>query len=631
MNFIDQIHQMELEIRRRNFHAFVSNTFPNFIDGWFYQELCDHLQQFMMDIRENKSPRLIINMHPRLGKSEISSIRFPVYCLLNNIDWEIILTSYGQIIVDRLSRRARSLIDSEYVKLLWDAKIACDQSSVKEWRIGDSYSSGTFRAVGKMGGLTGSGANCLVKGTMIKTINGYKKIENIKVNDMVYSFNHRKGLKEYKKVIAVKENTSNIVKLKFFIGWSVKYYKSILKRNNKRILCNKYTKDYIEISCTKDHKFYIQGKDIDYRKSYIEASKLEYGDYAFHINKYDRNEDIRFEKYIDDDLVEKVYDIQVEGNNNFFANGILVHNCIICDDITKDAQEADSFLIKENTFEWYNSVLRTRLAPNGGILIIQTRWAIDDLVGNLLKDNIENWKVISYTALAEEEEPNRKIGEPLHTRFSVEELLKIKRQLPPRWWNALYRQQPINAGGEIIKEEWIKYFDRNDFDLSSCDEVFQSWDLRFSKSQAKTSSYVVGQCWARKDANNYLLDQIRGRFDYADTRDAIREMSKKWPESIAKIIENKANGPAIESDLQNEISGIILYNPRGDKIQRLELVLPIIRSGNVFIAKDVWTKELINEVISFPNSANDDQVDTLSMALAWSLERNGDLGEVTLI
>jgi predicted phage terminase large subunit-like protein len=633
MNEIDKYHQMELEIRRRDLHSFVTNTFPNFIDGWFYHDLCEHLFNFMMEVRAGLSPRLIINVPPRHGKSEICSVRFPVYCLLNNPTWEVILTSYGQTIVDRFSRRARGLLANEYVNELWNPKLAKDQSSVKEWRIGDNISAGNFKAVGRGGAITGSGGNCLYKGTLVKTNKGDVKIEDLRENDLVLSFNHKIGCKEYKKILATKKSINNVYLYKFYKGYSFKYYKSVLKRNKKNILCNKYTKDYIELKCTDNHKIYIQGYNINYKLCYKEAKNLDIKDNALYVDENEFNNGIEYEenKLFKENC--EVYDIQVEGNNNFFANGILVHNCLIADDIIKDDKEADSLLIRDNTYEWFTSTFRTRLAPGGGILIIQTRWHLDDVVGRIKKENIENWKEVVYPALAEEKEKYREIGDALHEpRYPKKDLEILKATLSARRWNGLFRQKPTSEGGEMIKEAWFKYYDFEEIKLKEMDQVFQVWDLRFGKSQKKKSSYVVGQVWARKGAKYFILDQYREKVGYADTKIAFKDMCDKWPEAIAKVVEKKANGEALEDDLAAEIPGIDLWNPRGDKVQRVELVIPLFKAGNVYLPRaSSWLGEYKKELTSFPNSENDDQIDCTSMALAYIIEGNGDLGEVLLI
>jgi hypothetical protein len=113
----------------------------------------------------------------------------------------------------------------------------------------------------------------------------------------------------------------------------------------------------------------------------------------------------------------RVYDIQVEGNRNFFANEILVHNCLIIDDPIKDPEQAYSETYREKLWEWYTMAAYTRLMPGGGILLGHTRWHSEDLAGRLLAAQAEGgdrWDVVLYPAVAEEDEPHRKAGEALH-------------------------------------------------------------------------------------------------------------------------------------------------------------------------------------------------------------------------
>ena len=110
---------------------------------------------------------------------------------------------------------------------------------------------------------------------------------------------------------------------------------------------------------------------------------------------------------------ERVYDIQVEGTHCFFAGSVLVHNCLIIDDPFKDRQEADSDTVRNSTWDWYTDVAMTRLAPGGGILIINTRWHDDDLSGRLLammndketdQTHIDQWDLVNFAAVAEDDE-----------------------------------------------------------------------------------------------------------------------------------------------------------------------------------------------------------------------------------
>ena len=147
-------------------------------------------------------------------------------------------------------------------------------------------------------------------------------------------------------------------------------------------------------------------------------------------------------------------------------------------------------------------------------------------------------------------------------------------------------------------------------------ELVQSWDLAFKDT--KSSDFVVGQVWLRRGANAYLLDQARGRYSFTETCRQIRAMTARWPQAIAKLIEDKANGPAVINSLKATVGGMIAVEPEGSKVARANAISPLVESGNVLIPPDehaAWVGDLIEEAKGFPNGAHDDQVDALTQAV----------------
>lgn len=122
----------------------------------------------------------------------------------------------------------------------------------------------------------------------------------------------------------------------------------------------------------------------------------------------------------------------------------------LIDDPVKDQQDADSETIRERTWNWYVSVLRTRLMPQGAIVLIQTRWNDDDLAGRILNSKeAARWHVIELPAL--------KDGQALWPEsYPVEELESI-RALDERKFSALYQQQPQPDEGTYFKREWFPF------------------------------------------------------------------------------------------------------------------------------------------------------------------------------
>jgi predicted phage terminase large subunit-like protein len=146
--------------------------------------------------------------------------------------------------------------------------------------------------------------------------------------------------------------------------------------------------------------------------------------------------------------------------------------------------------------------------------------------------------------------------------------------------------------------------------------MIQSWDMAFK--DLATSDYVVGQVWGACKADRYLLDQVRNRWDMPATKAAVQELSRRWPKAGTKLVEGKANGPAVIQELRHDVPGLIAVNPEGGKMARAQAVSPQVESGNVYLphpALGRWVEDLIEEAAAFPHGRNDDQVDAMTQAL----------------
>lgn len=147
----------------------------------------------------------------------------------------------------------------------------------------------------------------------------------------------------------------------------------------------------------------------------------------------------------------------------------------------------------------------------------------------------------------------------------------------------------------------------------------QSWDCAFKDNA--DSSYVVGQAWRKVDANIYLLDQERDQMNLPATIDAIRRLSARYPSATAKLVEDKANGPAVVQTLRSEIPGLLEVSPQGDKISRAHAASPFVESGNVYLPHPgiaPWVYDFIDECRNFPAAVYNDQVDAFTQYVIWT-------------
>lgn len=293
---------------------------------------------------------------------------------------------------------------------------------------------------------------------------------------------------------------------------------------------------------------------------------------------------------------------------------------LLIDDPIKNRAEAESETFRKRAIEAYQSDIRTRLHSGGAIIIILTRWHENDLAGWLLNPENgepEDWKILSLPAICDNECTDllhRKTGEALWPEGGYDEkwAADTKRAVGSYAWASLYMQTPSPSEGGMFRRGWWQYYK---ILPKRFDQVIQSWDCTFKDK--KESDYVVGQVWGGVGADRYLLDQVRGQMSFTETLVAIKNLTAKWPQATAKLIEDKANGPAVINVLKKEISGLVPVEPEGGKVVRATAVTPLAEAGNLYIPDPsiaAWVHDYVEEFAVFPNGAHDDQVDSTTQA-----------------
>lgn len=185
-----------------------------------------------------------------------------------------------------------------------------------------------------------------------------------------------------------------------------------------------------------------------------------------------------------------VYDLQVEGNRNFFADEVLVHNCVWIDDPHRSRKEADSATIRTDVHNAYSGDIQSRLAPDAPIILVATRWHDDDLTGHLWSTEGREsegglWRVIHMPALCTDpvaDPLGRSAGDPLpHPKVEEGDVARLlrhwegrRRSSTVRDWASLYQGDPRPAEGALLSREVLR--ERRCYQHGSpagpcCDEV----------------------------------------------------------------------------------------------------------------------------------------------------------------
>ena len=458
----------ERALSRRRLLPFIKRVNPDYIPGWVHADICERLERFAIGIENGESPRLMITMPPRHGKSEIGSKTFPSWYLGRNPKHEVMVCSYSGDLAKDFSRKCRDLLENPKYQSMFKTRLSKDSKSVERW---NTSAQGAFTAAGVGGPITGRGCS---------------------------------------------------------LG--------------------------------------------------------------------------------------------------------------IIDDPVKNREEAESETTRQNVKDWYSSAFYTRLAPGGGILVIQTRWHDDDLSGWLLNTldeakkeaveagspldpSVDNWELVEYPAIATHDEKYRLKGDALHAdRYPIEALNKIKRNMIPRDWEALYQQKPVSDDGDYFTKSMFKYYKPGDSPPLNEMRIYAAADLAISTKQ--TADYTVFTVVGiDREQNIWIIDVIRGRWNALGLIDRLFGIQEKYNPELFGIetgqIELTLEPFIMKAEQERGLS--LRYEKlktRGvDKGTRARPIQGRMEQGKVYfptVESVPWMSSLQNELLKFPLGKNDDQVDSLS-------------------
>lgn len=522
--------QLRLELARKDFWEFCKLMAPDFYmeSRPYLKDICNQMQAFAESPDERV---MVINCPPRHGKSRTAQL-FTAWNFGRKPSEKVITGSYNEQLSTSFSRAVRDLITERkassrivYSDIFPAISIKRGSSAANMWTINGQHIS--YLATSPNGTVTGFGASCFPAGTMISTQNGQLPIESFfdETSQKVLTYNHKRGTIEEKPVEVVRRKvTHDLVK----------------------VVTEKGT-----FYCTPDHHVYAVGR------GYVRADNLGRTDtlvsHSRGVSELPlETPQISDAKVIRIEAVPKdcyVYDLQVADNHNFFANGFLVHNCMIIDDIIRNADEAYNETILQNIWEWFTNTMLSRLEAGGKLIVIATRWHSDDLSGHVMRHYEDIGVPVRRIIMKALQDDGTMLCPEVLDRPSYDILLKtMGRDIV----EANYNNQPVDMVGRLY-QQWFKEYSHipKDEDGNSLFEGIYS----YCDTADQGNDFLCNLIYGWYDGDAYMLDVYYTDANMIDTEPETAKRLHKYHVDKAYIESNSGGrgfGRSIERILREK-------------------------------------------------------------------------------
>ena len=332
---------------------------------------------------------------------------------------------------------------------------------------------------------------------------------------------------------------------------------------------------------------------------------------------------------------------------------------LLIDDPVKNFTEARSKAVQARNYNEYHSTLKTRLTPDGAIVLLMTRWDDEDLAGKILKEQLdpggEKFTVLRLPLVAETREERRKANEMMHiieepdplgnnpandplgrkpsepldpARHDKETAKKIL-EGPPSVVSSIWQQAPRPVEGNLIKREWFEIVATAPADLEI---VVRTWDLAATEKETSSQDpdWTVGVKFGRKKVGSaylyFILDMVRVQASPLGVERLLVQTANLDTTAMPIGIEREggATGKSYAATLRGILAGfnVRFYPPFADKVLRANPWISEAEAGNIKLVYGPWIEEFLREADAFPDGTHDDQIDAISLGY-YMVTRSG--------
>jgi predicted phage terminase large subunit-like protein len=290
-----------------------------------------------------------------------------------------------------------------------------------------------------------------------------------------------------------------------------------------------------------------------------------------------------------------------------------------------------------NTIDLYPQFYSRLNSKNDDVIIaIEQRLGYNDFTAYLKEKWGSNAEHLELPAIEKEkriiifgsktvERQEKQLLNEHYKDWSLESLQKIKSEMGSLEFETQFQQNPSIEGGNIIQRDWLKKESFETMQNRKFEGIYLSCDTAFKDKEHNDPSALL--VFGLLQGKIYLIDRYVERLIYPHLKDLIKRVAEKHLSAIkqrAILIEDKASGQSVVQEFQTSFRQYnpIPIKPQGDKLQRLSSASPFIEAGNLVLPEDAsWLLDFENELLGFPNTKHDDQVDALSQMINWYLEK----------
>jgi phage terminase large subunit-like protein len=277
-------------------------------------------------------------------------------------------------------------------------------------------------------------------------------------------------------------------------------------------------------------------------------------------------------------------------------NGMELHLGVI-DDPVKGRAEASSKVTRERVWNWFTDDWGSRLHRDAGMLIIMTRWHVDDLLGRFIERG--NVKVLDYPAIATEREKYRRPGEALFEAWKPLSFLQKRRKLLTQAsWESLYQQRPIIVGGGVFPVDKLTTLPTA-IDRTQVHRSVRFWDKSGTEDGG---AYTAGVLMHKMLDGTYVIEHlVRGQWGALERERIIKfwaQQDEQLCTSYEVVVEQEPGSGGKES-AENTIRMLAGYAVFADKVTgskevRAEPLAAQVQGGNVFLVAGAWHYDLFD-------------------------------------